>query len=120
MATDNKNKKEFLKVKIKARFDSVEKAEYVSSLISEKYPFVHSDTTTLHDITGYYSYCAVLPNATVNTGYMSGMFCPVFPENATIEDVRKSTSALMQIKCSPENSRELHKIIMSCGGRLLQ
>ncbi len=107
-------------MKIKARFESVEKAEYVSALISEKYPFIHSDITMLHDITGYYSYCAVVPNATVSTGYMSGIFCPIFPENATSEDVRKSASALLQIKCSPENSRELHKIITSCDGRLSQ
>lgn len=107
-------------MKLKARFESVEKAEYASSLIHEKYPFIHSDITMLHDTTGYYSYCTVVPNATVSTGYMSGIFCPIFPENATSEDVRKSASALLQIKCSPEKSGELGKIIMFCDGRLAE
>lgn len=107
-------------MKIKARFESVEKAEYASSLIGEKYPYIHSDITMLHDITGYYSYCTVVPNVIANTSYLSGVFCPVFPENATTEDIKKSSSALLQIKCSPENSEELGRIVMSCDGRLFQ
>lgn len=107
-------------MKIKASFDSIEKAEYVSSCINENFPQVYSDITTLYDTSGYYSYCTVVPNMTANTICLSGIFCPVFPENATSNDVNKVARALLEIKCSPENSEELGRFILDCGGRIEQ
>ncbi len=107
-----------MSVKIKARFDSTDKAEYVASKINEKYPDTPCDVTAMYDITGYYGYCTVVPNVIANTSYLSGVFCPVFPENATSEEVNRASSALLQIKCSPDNSEELGRFILSCGGKI--
>ena len=105
-------------IKIKAKFDSTEKAEYAVSKINEEYPHIPCDVPALHDITGYYGYCTVVPNIIANTSYLSGIFCPIFPENATSEEVSKASSALLQIKCPSEYSEELGRFILSCGGRL--
>lgn len=108
-----------MSVKIKAKFDSIDKAEYAASKINEAYPSVPCDVTAMYDITGYYGYCTVVPNVIANTSYLSGVFCPVFPENATSEEVNRSSSALLQIKCSSENSEELGRFILSCSGRIV-
>ncbi len=107
-----------MSIKIKAKFDSTDKAEYAASKIIEEYPDIPCDVTAMYDITGYYGYCTVVPNVNANTSYLSGVFCPVFPENATSEEVNKVSSAILQIKCSPENSEELGRFILSCGGRI--
>ena len=107
-----------MSIKIKAKFESTDKAEYAASKINEQYPDIPCDVTALYDITGYYGYCTVIPSVNANANYLSGVFCPVFPENATSEEVSRVSSALLQIKCSPENSEELGRFILSCGGKI--
>lgn len=106
-----------MKHKITARFKDTETAQsvcvYLSALYSAQY-----DITAVQD-DSYYSFSAIIPTNIPGANYLSGIFCPVFPENTTVDDIIRRKGAIIEIKCSEKDVAELTQYIIKQGGRIM-
>lgn len=106
-----------MKHRITARFQDTETAQsvcvYLSALYSAQY-----DITAVQD-DSYYSFSAIIPTNIPGANYLSGIFCPIFPENTTVDDIIKRKGAITEIRCSEKDVAEVTQYIIKQGGRIM-
>ncbi len=103
---------------IKAVFTDEVQAEYTENCIHAYYPDAKTDLTVINSIGGYYNDTAVLPNLYQYSGITSQFFTPVFPLENRSESVKKTQKAVLEIKCSPDKSGEVERLILDNGGAI--
>ncbi len=97
---------------IKAIFNNEQQAEYTESCINAYFPAARTDLTVINGTGGYYS--TIVPSVMQNNGISGQFYCPVFYSNNDNENAQRR--AVLEIKCSPEYTGEIERIILDNGG----
>lgn len=106
-----------MKHRITARFQDTETAQRVCIYLSALYNAQYDITAVQND--SYYSFSAIIPTNIPGANYLSGIFCPIFPENTTVDDIIKRKGAITEIRCSEKDVAEVTQYIIKQGGRII-
>ena len=107
-----------MKHRITARFQDTETAKSVCIYLSALYNAQYDITAVRDD--SFYSFSAIIPTNIPGANFLSGIFCPVFPENTTVDEIISRKGAITEIRCYEKYSSEVIRYIIKHGGRILQ
>ncbi len=106
-----------MKQTINAYFSNGDNADKAISQITRLYPGAKLDNEWYQSIAGAYSYSCVLPD-TNNAIAQTGLFFPLYPENSSLDEIKRKNAVKMQIKSDRDSIKGITKIILSCDGRI--
>ncbi len=107
-----------MKYELTARFSDTQTAQYVTTYINALYN-TSCDMYTTEVTDGYYSYSAVMPFTIPGANYLTSIFCPVFPENATVDEIESRHGVTVKLRCNSKDTAEITRCIIKNGGRII-
>lgn len=107
-----------MKNQITARFNDSETAQYVTTYLDALYN-TSCDMYTTQISDGYYSYSAIVPFSVPCANYLTNIFCPVFPENTTLDEIENRRGVTAKIRCNKNDLAEITRYIIKNGGRII-
>ena len=107
-----------MKTNITARFNDADTAQRVAVYINALYN-ASSDMNTTQITDGYYSYGGIVPMTVPGADFMTNIFCPVFPENTTLDEIENRRGVTAKIRCNKNDLAEITRYIIKNGGRII-
>lgn len=107
-----------MKTDITARFGDSDTAQRVAVYINALYS-ASSDMYTTQITDGYYSYSGIVPLTVPGANFLANIFCPVFPENTTLDEVENRRGVTAKIRCNKNDLAEITRYIIKNGGRII-
>lgn len=107
-----------MKTEITARFTDADTAQRVAIYINALYNAT-SDMYTTQITDGYYSYSGIVPVTVPGANYLTNIFCPVFPENTTLDEIESRCGITAKIRCNKNDAPEITRYIIKNGGRII-
>ncbi len=107
-----------MKTEITAKFNDTDTAERVAVYINALYS-ASSDMYTTQITDGYYSYSGIVPLTVPGANCLTNIFCPVFPENTTLDDIENRRGVTAKIRCNKNDASEVTRYIIKNGGRII-
>lgn len=107
-----------MKTEITARFNDTDTAQRVAVYINALYS-ASSDMYTTQIADGYYSYSGIVPMTVPGANYLTNIFCPVFPENTTLDEIESRCGITAKIRCHKKDATEITRYIIKNGGRII-
>lgn len=108
-----------MKNQITARFNDSETAQYVTTYLDALYN-TSCDMYTTQISDGYYSYSAIVPFSVHGANYLTNIFCPVFPENCTVDEIENRHGVTVKLRCRQTDTPEVVRYIIKNGGSIIQ
>lgn len=105
-------------MKIKALFNHADTAEYAKTRIMSRFADAKCEVYSAARTDGLYSYSGVIPMSIPGSNFLTNIFCPVFPENTTLDDIENRRGATVIVICKKENIGEITRILISQGGKI--
>ena len=100
-----------MKAEITARFTDADTAQRVSIYINALY-IATSDMYTTQIADGYYSYSGIVPLTVPGANYLTNIFCPVFPENTTLDEIESRCGITAKIRCNKNDTTKITRYII--------
>lgn len=107
-----------MKTEITARFNDNDTAQRVAVYINALFSAA-SDMYTTEVADGYYSYSGIIPFSVPGANFLTNIFCPVFPENNTLDDIESRRGITVKIRCNKNDRAEITGYIIKNGGRII-
>ena len=107
-----------MKTEITARFNDADTAQRVAVYINALYSAT-SDMYTTEITDGYYNYNGIIPFSVPGANFLTNIFCPVFPENTTLDDIETRRGITTKIRCNKNDSAEVTRYIIKNGVRII-
>lgn len=108
-----------MKKEITVRFNDYETAQYITTYLNALYGISY-DMYTTQITDGYYSYSAIMPFTIPGVNYLTNIFCPVFPENSTVDEIENRHGVTVKMRFASNDTANIIRHLIKNGGQIVQ